>query len=244
MSAWTFATSQTGRGRLSARRSGRGVCRTERRLGNRRQTSLLKVAKGRTIVSSVLVRSHGGVGFEPHRVVHRAPELLFAAETAFRRLNRDTPEEKLDLITVADSITDSSSLRRHPLSITIYDPRCGRIRQLRRIEIGGDPPEDRHHTGRTCRRAQRDTTNRTLRSPTGRHVDLGLGPMVTTWPFRMSAVTPTAVNEPSPSLASVATSRGRTWLGEGTDRPTSCSIRLIVGAGAWCLSCSLVTVVL
>ena len=60
------------------------------------------VAKGRTIRrSSVPVRSHGGVGFEPHRVVHGAPQLLRAAEIAFRRLNRDMPEEKLDLIEFA-----------------------------------------------------------------------------------------------------------------------------------------------
>lgn len=42
-----------------------------------------------------------GIRLDPEPVVHCAPELLFASQVPFSRLDRDVPQEKLDLIQLA-----------------------------------------------------------------------------------------------------------------------------------------------
>jgi hypothetical protein len=66
-----------------------------------------------------LVESRG-IRFDAQAVVHGVPELLVAPEVALRRLNRDMPEEELDLVqfTAGEGTqpgTRSSQIVRGPL---------------------------------------------------------------------------------------------------------------------------------
>jgi hypothetical protein len=42
-----------------------------------------------------------GIGFDSQSVVHGSPELLLASEVALCRLNRDVPEQELNLVQFA-----------------------------------------------------------------------------------------------------------------------------------------------
>lgn len=51
--------------------------------------------------SAVRLAESGGIRFNAYVVVHGVPELLLAPEVALGRLNRNVPEEELDLVKFA-----------------------------------------------------------------------------------------------------------------------------------------------
>jgi len=86
--------------------------------------------------SSVPRRPVRGVGFQPHRVVDGTAQLLFAPEVALRRLNRDIPEETLDLIQFAaglatESRTRATKIVRRELLDAVLFLAAGALHQLR-----------------------------------------------------------------------------------------------------------------
>ena len=57
--------------------------------------------------------SSQGIWFEPHRVVHGTPQPLLAPKVTLRRLDRDVPEEELNLIQFASGqVTESRTRSR------------------------------------------------------------------------------------------------------------------------------------
>ena len=67
-----------------------------------------------------------GIGFNAHAVVHRVPELLFAPEVALGCLNRDMPEEELDLVQFAPGeVTQSGTCAAQIVRGQLGDIRLG-----------------------------------------------------------------------------------------------------------------------
>jgi hypothetical protein len=70
-----------------------------------------------------------GIRFNAHPVVHRVPELLFAPEVALGCLNRDVPEEELDLVQfapgqVTQAGTGTSQIVRASLAMSASAAAC------------------------------------------------------------------------------------------------------------------------
>ena len=66
-------------------------------------------------------RADSDPGFDADPVIHRGPNALLAAEVSLRRLDRDVPEEELDLLQLAarrmaqPSACSPKIVRREPL---------------------------------------------------------------------------------------------------------------------------------
>src|SRR5690242_19550528 len=88
--------------------------------------------RARFILFCWLLRAHS----EIEEVVHRMPEILFAAQITFGRLNRCTPQQELNLLNLAPAVV--AQLRTSPAQVV----RCNVVQTCFATAIPDHVPHD------------------------------------------------------------------------------------------------------